>query len=225
GRFGPETMVVPLFGNLGQKEQDAAIRPAPAGQRKIVLATSIAETSLTIDGVRIVIDSGLQRLPVFEASTGITRLETTRVSRASAEQRAGRAGRTQPGIAIRLWHAGQTSALPAFTPPQILSSDLSGFLLDLAFWGVTDPAALRFIDQPPAAAVEEARSLLKLLGALDDRNALTPAGRRIRTLALPPRLAAMVLHTGGAAARGAAELAVLLTEQGLGGNAIDLEER
>ena len=225
GRFGEDTVIAPLYGSLTQREQDMAIRPAPDGQRKIVLATSIAETSLTIDGVRIVIDSGLQRLPVFEASTGITRLETTRVSRASAEQRAGRAGRTQPGIAIRLWHAGQTSALPAFTPPQILSSDLSGFLLDLAFWGVTDPAALRFIDQPPAAAVEEARSLLKLLGALDDRNALTPAGRRIRTLALPPRLAAMVLHAGGAAARGAAELAVLLTEQGLGGNAIDLEER
>ncbi|MCP8895788.1 ATP-dependent helicase HrpB [Shinella daejeonensis] len=225
GRFGEDTVIAPLYGSLTQREQDMAIRPAPDGQRKIVLATSIAETSLTIDGVRIVIDSGLQRLPVFEASTGITRLETTRVSRASAEQRAGRAGRTQPGIAIRLWHAGQTSALPAFTPPQILSSDLSGFLLDLAFWGVTDPAALRFIDQPPAAAVEEARSLLKLLGALDDRNALTPAGRRIRTLALPPRLAAMVLHAGGGAARGAAELAVLLTEQGLGGNAIDLEER
>lgn len=118
GRFGPETGIVPLYGNLSQKEQDAAIRPAPAGTRKIVLATSIAETSITIDGVRIVIDSGLQRLPVFEAATGITRLETVRVSRASADQRAGRAGRTEPGIAIRLWHAGQTAAMPAFTPPQ-----------------------------------------------------------------------------------------------------------
>ena len=137
-------MIAPLYGNLSQKEQDAAIRPAPAGTRKIVLATSIAETSITIDGVRIVIDSGLQRLPVFEASTGITRLETVRVSRASADQRAGRAGRTEPGIAIRLWHQGQTAALPAFTPPQILSSDLSGLVLDLAHWGVQDPAALAF---------------------------------------------------------------------------------
>ncbi len=134
-RFGPATMIAPLYGNLSQKEQDAAIRPAPQGARKIVLATSIAETSITIDGVRIVIDSGLQRLPVFEASTGITRLETVRVSRASADQRAGRAGRTEPGIAIRLWHPGQTAALPAFTPPQILSSDLSGLALDLAHWG------------------------------------------------------------------------------------------
>jgi len=226
GRFGAGTAVVPLYGNLGQKEQDAAIRPAAAGTRKIVLATSIAETSITIDGVRIVIDSGLQRLPVFEAATGITRLETVRVSRASADQRAGRAGRTEPGIAIRLWHAGQTAALPAFTPPQILSSDLSGFMLDLAHWGVTDPAALRLVDQPPPAAVEEARNLLRLLGALDEAGTLTPAGKRIRDLALPPRLAAMILHAakdGEQAA--AARLAVLLTEQGLGGTAIDIEER
>ncbi|MFC3073869.1 ATP-dependent helicase HrpB [Shinella pollutisoli] len=226
GRVGADTAIVPLYGNLGQREQDAAIRPAAPGTRKIVLATSIAETSITIDGVRIVVDSGLQRLPVFEAATGITRLETVRVSRASADQRAGRAGRTEPGIAIRLWHAGQTAALPAFTPPQILSSDLSGFLLDLAHWGVSDPAALRLVDQPPAAAVEEARNLLRLLGALDGAGALTPLGRRIRDLALPPRLAAMVIRAadegdGGAAAR----LAVLLTEQGLGGTAIDLEER
>lgn len=226
GRFGPETSIVPLYGNLGQKEQDAAIRPAPAGTRKIVLATSIAETSITIDGVRIVIDSGLQRLPVFEAATGITRLETVRVSRASADQRAGRAGRTEPGIAIRLWHAGQTAAMPAFTPPQILSSDLSGFMLDLAHWGVGDPAALKLVDQPPAAAVEEARSLLRLLGALDGNGALTTAGKRIRTLALPPRLAAMILHAAEDGEQvAAARLAVLLTEQGLGGTAVDIEER
>jgi len=226
GRFDAGTTVVPLYGNLGQKEQDAAIRPAAPGTRKIVLATSIAETSITIDGVRIVIDSGLQRLPVFEAATGITRLETVRVSRASADQRAGRAGRTEPGVAIRLWHAGQTAALSAFTPPQILSSDLSGFILDLAHWGVTDPAALRLVDQPPPAAVEEARNLLRLLGALDEAGALTPSGKRIRDLALPPRLAAMILHAakdGEQAA--AARLAVLLTEQGLGGAAIDVEER
>ena len=226
GRFGPETMIAPLYGNLSQKEQDAAIRPASSGTRKIVLATSIAETSITIDGVRIIIDSGLQRLPVFEASTGITRLETVRVSRASADQRAGRAGRTEPGIAIRLWHPGQTAALPAFTPPQILSSDLSGLALDLAHWGVQDPATLAFADQPPVTTLAEARALLRQLGALDAENGLTARGRLMRELALPPRLAAMVISAGDfGQAREAALLAVLLTEQGLGGQSIDLEER
>ncbi|ANL44817.1 ATP-dependent RNA helicase HrpB [Rhizobium phaseoli] len=226
GRFGPETLIAPLYGNLGQKEQDAAIRPAAAGMRKIVLATSIAETSITIDGVRIVIDSGLQRLPVFEASTGITRLETVRVSRASADQRAGRAGRTEPGIAVRLWHPGQTAALPAFTPPQILSSDLSGLVLDLAHWGVQDPASLAFVDQPPETTLKEARMLLGQLGALDKDGMLTARGRVMRDLALPPRLAAMVVSAGESGhARDAALIAVLLTEQGLGGTSVDIEER
>ncbi|MCF3642316.1 ATP-dependent helicase HrpB [Rhizobium sp. TRM95111] len=226
GRFGPETDVIPLYGNLTQRQQDEAIRPAAAGRRKIVLATSIAETSITIDGVRVVVDSGLQRLPVFETSTGITRLETVRVSRASADQRAGRAGRTEPGLAIRLWHAGQTAAMPAFTPPQMLASDLSGFVLDLAHWGVADPSALKFLDQPPAATIEEARALLRLLGALDGDGSLTPSGAEIRALALPPRLAAMVIGARAErAALPAAELAVLLTEQGLGGPAIDLDDR
>jgi ATP-dependent helicase HrpB len=226
GRFDENTLVVPLYGNLSQKEQDAAIRPAPAGSRKIVLATSIAETSITIDGVRVVIDSGLQRLPVYEPSTGITRLETVRVSRASADQRAGRAGRTEPGIALRLWHSGQTAALPAFTPPEILSADLSNLVLDMAHWGVLDPARLAFIDPPPTAAWNEARALLRLIGALDASGAITATGRQIRSLGLPVRLAAMVLaaaRTG--AARQAAELAVLLTEQGLGGTGIDIDER
>ncbi|MFP3544938.1 ATP-dependent helicase HrpB [Rhizobium sp. SIMBA_035] len=226
GRFGDETLIAPLYGNLSQKEQDAAIRPAPSGKRKIVLATSIAETSITIDGVRVVIDSGLQRLPVFEASTGITRLETVRVSRASADQRAGRAGRTEPGIAIRLWHQGQTAALPAFTPPQILSSDLSGLVLDLAHWGVQDPATLAFADQPPATTLAEARTLLADLGALGRDGSLTERGRTIRELALPPRLAAMVVSAGeNGDAREAALLAVLMTEQGLGGTSLDLEDR
>lgn len=226
GRFGAETLIAPLYGNLSQKEQDAAIRPASQGTRKIVLATSIAETSITIDGVRIVIDGGLQRLPVFEASTGITRLETVRVSRASADQRAGRAGRTEPGIAVRLWHQGQTAALPAFTPPQILSSDLSGLVLDLAHWGVQDPASLAFVDQPPETTLREARVLLGQLGALDKDGALTARGKVMRDLALPPRLAAMVVSAGEAGhARDAAMIAVLLTEQGLGGTSIDIEER
>ncbi len=226
GRFGTETLIAPLYGNLSQKEQDAAIRPAAPGTRKIVLATSIAETSITIDGVRIVIDSGLQRLSVFEASTGITRLETVRVSRASADQRAGRAGRTEPGIAIRLWHPGQTAALPAFTPPQILSSDLSGLVLDLAHWGVQDAKSLAFVDQPPEATIREARALLAQLGALDKDGALTARGKLMRDLALPPRLAGMVVSAGESGhARDAALISVLLTEQGLGGTSVDLEER
>jgi ATP-dependent helicase HrpB len=226
GRFDDQTLIAPLYGNLSQKEQDAAIRPALPGTRKIVLATSIAETSITIDGVRIVIDSGLQRLPVFEASTGITRLETVRVSRASADQRAGRAGRTEPGIAVRLWHQGQTAALPAFTPPQILSTDLSGLVLDLAHWGVQDTRSLAFVDQPPEATLAEARALLKQLGALDADGALNTRGKVMRELALPPRLAAMVISAGETGhARDAAVLAVMLTEQGLGGTSVDLEER
>ncbi|MDH4439492.1 MAG: ATP-dependent helicase HrpB [Rhizobium sp.] len=225
-RIGPDVSVAPLYGNLSQAEQDAAIRPASAGKRKVVLSTSIAETSITIDGVRVVIDSGLQRLPVYEASTGITRLETVRVSRASADQRAGRAGRTEPGIAIRLWHSGQTAALPAFTPPEILATDLSGFALDMAHWGVGDPTQLALLDQPPAAALMEARDLLLQLGALDKSHQLTARGRQMRAFGLPARLAAMILaaaETGSA--RQAADLAVLLTEQGLGGNMVDLEER
>ncbi len=226
GRFGSDTAVIPLYGNLSQKEQDAAIKPTEEGKRKIVLATSIAETSITIDGVRVVIDSGLQRLPVFEPSTGMTRLETVKVSRASADQRAGRAGRTEPGIAIRLWHAGQTNALPAFTPPQILASDLSSFVLDLAHWGVGDPASMAFLDQPPEAAFHEARQLLGSLGALDATGGITPRGRKMRALALPPRLSAMVIAAQEAGhGQEGAMLAVLLTEQGLGGSDIDLEER
>lgn len=226
GRVGADVMITPLYGMLGQAEQDAAIRPAPGGTRKIVLATSIAETSITIDGVRVVIDSGLQRLPVYEPATGITRLETVRVSRASADQRAGRAGRTEPGVAIRLWHQGQTAALPAFTPPEILSSDLASLALDMAHWGVADPGQLLLLDMPPEAALKEARQLLIGLGAMDHALQLTPKGRRMRDFGLPPRLAAMVL---GAAEHGdgkaAAELAVLLTEQGLGGSDLDLDER
>lgn len=219
-------VIAPLYGDLSGKAQDAAIRPAEAGTRKIVLATSIAETSITIDGVRIVIDSGLQRLPVHEPATGITRLETVRVSRASADQRAGRAGRTEPGMAIRLWRAEQTAALPAFSPPQILASDLSGLILDCAAWGVSDPASLAFIDAPPAPALQEARSLLETLGALDDTGRLTASGETMRKLGLPVRLAAMVVTAAQQGmAQEAAELAVLMGEQGLGGQAIDLDAR
>ncbi|WP_176085754.1 ATP-dependent helicase HrpB [Martelella sp. HB161492] len=226
GRVGAHVTLTPLYGNLSRSQQDAAIRPAPAGTRKVVLATAIAETSITIDGVTIVIDSGLKRLPVFEPSTGITRLETVRASRAATDQRAGRAGRTAPGTAIRLWHEGQNAALAAFDPPEILSSDLTDFALDLAHWGVTDPASLPFIDQPPAPALAESRQLLKRLGALDDDNRITATGRDIRALSLPPRLAAMVRHAAREGmAEDAARLAVMMGEQGLGGNGTDLAAR
>jgi ATP-dependent helicase HrpB len=167
----PETDVQPLYGGLGSGEQDAAIRPAPKGRRKVVLATTVAESSITIDGVRIVIDSGLVRQPVYEPSTGITRLETVRASRASADQRAGRAGRTEPGIAVRLWREEQSKALPAFATPQILASDLASMVLDCIAWGVSDPRDLRFIDTPPGPAIDEARSLLTGLGAIDTQKA------------------------------------------------------
>ncbi|RWB03606.1 MAG: ATP-dependent helicase HrpB [Mesorhizobium sp.] len=226
GKVGTDTDIVPLYGMLDGKAQDAAIKPQPAGRRKVVLATSIAETSITIDGVRVVIDSGLSRLPRYEPASGLTRLETVRVSKASADQRAGRAGRTQPGVAIRLWRAEQTAALPAFTPPEILEADLSGLLLDCAAFGVADPAGLAFLDPPPVPVLNEARGLLRALDAIDDMGRLTDAGAAMRKLALPVRLAHMVAEaTGSGHAFEAAMLAVLLTERGLGGDGADLERR
>ncbi|MCV0394953.1 MAG: ATP-dependent helicase HrpB [Rhizobiaceae bacterium] len=226
GRLAANVDIVPLYGGLDGRAQDEAIRPAPAGRRKVVLATAIAETSITIDGVRVVVDSGLARLPKYEPATGLTRLETVRVSRASADQRAGRAGRTAPGVAIRLWRAEQTASLPPFAPPEIREADLSGLVLDCAAFGVTDPATLAFLDPPPAPALAEARSLLVQLGALDADGRITEAGRAMRALALPARLAHMVAEAAREdAALAAAELAVLLTERGLGGPAADLEVR
>lgn len=219
---GPTLVVAPLFGAMDGAAQDLAIRPAPPGIRKIVLATSIAETSITIDGVSVVIDSGLRRQPVFEPSTGLSRLETVRVSRAGAEQRAGRAGRTAPGTAIRLWREEQ--GLEPFDRPEMLSADLSGLVLDCATFGVSDPATLAFLDPPPGPALAEARALLESLGAFDARGQVTPTGLAMREVGLSPRLARMVVEAG--AARGlAADLAVLLTERGLGGTDPDLEDR
>lgn len=226
GRLADTVDVVPLYGQLDGKTQDAAIRPASEGRRKVVLATSIAETSITIDGVRVVIDSGLSRLPRYEPATGLTRLETVRVSQASAAQRAGRAGRTQPGVAIRLWRAEQTAALPAFTPPEILEADLSGLLLDCAAFGVADPTSLAFLDPPPAPALAEARTLLLALHAVDPAGRLTSSGEAMRRLALPVRLSHMVAEAARSGeALEAAMLAVLLTERGLGGDSADLERR
>ncbi|RWE58154.1 ATP-dependent helicase HrpB [Mesorhizobium sp.] len=226
GRVSADTDIVPLYGMLDNKAQDAAIKPAPSGRRKVVLATSIAETSITIDGVRVVIDSGLSRLPRYEPASGLTRLETVRVSKASADQRAGRAGRTQPGVAIRLWRAEQTAALPAFTPPEILEADLSGLMLDCAAFGVVDPVSLSFLDPPPAPALNEARSLLRALDAIDEAGRLTESGAAMRRLALPVRLAHMVADAAKTGqAFEAVMLAVLLTERGLGGDGADLERR
>jgi ATP-dependent helicase HrpB len=225
-RLPPDVDVAPLYGALSPAEQDAAIRPSAHGRRKVVLATSVAETSITIDGVRTVIDSGLQRLPKFEPASGLTRLETVRVSKASAEQRAGRAGRTAPGVAIRLWRKEQMAALPDFTPPEILEADLSGMVLDAAAFGIRDLAQLKFLDAPPAPALNEAGKLLRELDVLDSDGRLTNAGEAMRKIALPVRLSHMVVRAGeDGQAAAAAELATLLTERGLGGNDADIEMR
>jgi ATP-dependent helicase HrpB len=218
--------IVPLFGALDAAVQDRAIAPAPKGHRKVVLATSIAETSLTIEGVRIVVDSGVARVPRYEPDIGLTRLETVRASRAAVDQRRGRAGRTEPGVCYRLWDEPQTASLAAFTQPEILSADLSSLLLDVAQWGVSDPTTLAFLDSPPAPALKEARNLLTELGALDDDGRITAEGKSLRALALPPRLARMIVdsHRLGAGEK-AAEIAAVLTERGLGGDSVDLDAR
>ena len=221
----PALDIVPLYGALDADVQDRAIAPAPSGRRKVVLATSIAETSLTIEGVRVVVDCGLARVPRYEPDVGLTRLETVRVSRASADQRRGRAGRTEPGICYRLWDEPQTAALDPANRPEILAADLSGFVLDLAYWGA-DPASLAFLDPPPAPALAEAKALLGELGAIDGDGRMTEEGRRLRNLPLPPRLARMVVDGAAAGAAAlAAEIAVVLTERGLGGNDVDLGHR
>jgi ATP-dependent helicase HrpB len=218
--------IVPLFGALDSAVQDRAIQPAPKGQRKVVLATSIAETSLTIEGVRIVVDSGVARVPRYEPDIGLTRLETVRASRAAVDQRRGRAGRTEPGVCYRLWDEPQTASLAAYTQPEILSADLSSLVLDLAQWGVSDPASLAFLDSPPAPALNEARSLLRELGALDGDGRITAEGKSLRALALPPRLARMIVdsHRLGAGLE-AAYIAAVLTERGLGSDSVDLDAR
>jgi ATP-dependent helicase HrpB len=226
-RIGDATIdIAPLFGAMDRRAQDLAISPAQPGRRKIVLATSIAETSLTIEGVRIVIDSGLARIPRYEPDIGLTRLETVRVSRAGADQRRGRAGRTEPGVCYRLWEAAATGSLEAFARPEILAADLSQLLLDLAQWGARDPAELSWLDPPPKPAIAEARKLLQSLGALDSEGAITDRGRAMRSLPLPPRLARMVTQAASTGAQAlAADIAAVLVERGMGGNEIDLTHR
>lgn len=218
-------IIAPLFGALDFRAQDLAISPAPAGKRKVVLATSIAETSLTIDGVRVVIDSGLSRRPRFDPASGLTALETVHVSRASADQRKGRAGRTQPGVCWRLWDEQQTRALPAFDKPEILDADLSSLALDLARWGAR-PESLQWLDAPPTAAYSEALNLLRGLHALDHDGRITPHGAKLSTIPLPPRLAHLVIE---GAERGmglsAARVAALLSDRGIGGDDADARHR
>ncbi|MGO9423257.1 ATP-dependent helicase HrpB [Roseiarcus sp.] len=222
----PDVDIANLYGAMDASAQDRAVEPAPPGRRKIVLATSIAETSLTIEGVRVVIDSGLMRVPRYEPDIGLTRREPVRVSRANADQRRGRAGRVEPGVCYRLWEEAATGGLTPYAAPEILSADLSGFLLDCAVWGETDPTRLAFLDPPPRGALNEARSLLGEIGAIDADGRVTDEGRAVARLALPPRLARMVVDAARAGeARAAAEIAVLITERGLGGDAVDLTTR
>ena len=225
-RTDPAVEVFALHGGLDFNAQDRVIAPAPPGRRKVVLATSIAETSLTIEGVRVVVDSGLARVPRYEPDVGLTRLETVRVSRAAADQRRGRAGRIEPGVCYRLWDEPQTAALEPYAQPEILAADLSALVLELAQWGVTDPAELIFLDSPPTPAVNEARTLLAALGALDGSGRITPEGKLLNRLPLPPRLARMVVDASREGAGSlAAQVAAILTERGLGGNDIDLRHR
>ncbi|WP_309119511.1 ATP-dependent helicase HrpB [Paenibacillus sp.] len=210
----PGVRVAPLYGALSPEEQDAAIAPARPGERKVVLATSIAETSLTVEGVRIVVDSGLSRVPRYSPRTGLTALETTAVTVASADQRRGRAGRVAPGVCYRLWTEEEHRRLEPFGEPEILATDVTPLALELAVWGVRDPLELSWLDPPPEGAYKQAIDLLQRLGALDARGVVTPEGRRMAELGMHPRLAHMTLR-GMEGGRGdlACELATLLEER------------
>jgi ATP-dependent helicase HrpB len=211
---GVDAEIVQLHGNLPPQLQDRALRPNSRGARRVVLATSIAETSLTIEGVRVVIDAGLARVPRYSPRTGMTRLATVRVSRASADQRRGRAGRLGPGVCYRLWSPHQDRDLPPSAPPEILEADLASLALDLAAAGVADPAELAWLDPPPAASYSEACSLLIHLGALTATGRITAHGGAMARLAMHPRLAHMVLKGREmAAGETACEVAALLTER------------
>jgi len=213
----PDAVVLlPLFGDLSASEQDAALAPAASGTRKVVLATNIAETSLTIPGVRIVVDSGLVRRSVFDPATGMSRLETQRISRASADQRQGRAGRVEAGVCYRAWSEGAQRSLAPFSPPEITDADLTPLALDLANWGVRDANDLRWLDAPPNAMLASARDLLAHLGALDQQGRITAHGREMAGFGVHPRLAHMLLRArdlGGLPM--AADFAALLSERDL----------
>ena len=211
--LSPDVRVFPLHGTMPIEQQDLAIAKSPAGRRKVVLATAIAETSLTIEGVRVVIDSGLMRVPRFSPGSGMTRLETIRVSRASADQRRGRAGRTEPGIAYRLWPEHEEGHLVPHGSPEILETDLAPVALTLAEAGITDPAMLEWLDPPPAPAYRQARELLRQLGALDAHGMITSHGQRMAALPMHPRLAHMVLSAPAELRAVACDIAALLGER------------
>lgn len=221
-----DVSVVPLYGALSPAEQDRAVAPAPAGFRKVVLATDIAESSLTIEGVDVVIDAGLARVPDYDAASGGVRLITRRASRANVDQRRGRAGRLRPGVCYRLWDAEATKGLTAEPQPEILNSNLAGLILALGEWGERDATRLTWIDPPPTGRLSAARRELEEIGAIDKDGRLTPRGRTIAQLPLEPRLAAMIAGVESDGERGlAAELAALLSERGLGGDSVDLRDR
>ncbi len=214
------TRLLPLYGDLDAAAQDAALAPRPPGSRRIVLATNIAETSLTIEGVRVVVDSGLVRRARFDPARGLSRLETERISRASAEQRRGRAGRTAPGVCYRAWSEGAHAQLAAATPPEILDADLAPLALELASWGAADAASLQWLDPPPAAALASARDLLRRLGALDPAGRVTARGRDMAELPVHPRLAHMLIEARRLGQlRLGAELAAILSERDLAAGA------
>jgi ATP-dependent helicase HrpB len=223
------THVFPLFGELAPEDQDAALKPSVPGSRKVVLATNIAETSLTIQGVRVVIDSGLVRRSMFDPSTGMSRLETQRISRASADQRQGRAGRTEPGVCYRAWSEGAHRSLAPFTPPEIVETDLIPLALDLANWGTRDASALRWLDPPPAAMLASARDVLQRLGALESDGRITAHGREMATIGVHPRFAHMLVRARSLGRLAlAADLAALLGERDLlraGGSVRDADIR
>ena len=210
----PEWIVAPLFGSLSKDEQDRAIAPAPPGRRKVVLATNIAETSLTIEGIRVVVDGGLARAPRFDVRSGMTRLETQRVSQAAAEQRRGRAGRTGPGVCYRLWDESEHGGCAASTRRRSCRPTWRRLVLECAIWGVDDPGRLRWLDPPPAAACRQAGELLGGLAALDGRGRVTAHGRRVAELPLHPRLAHMVLRARELGmGQAACDLAAVLSER------------
>ncbi|UPK46337.1 ATP-dependent helicase HrpB [Paenibacillus pabuli] len=202
-----------LYGSMPVERQDEAVRPADEGKRKVVLSTSIAESSLTLAGVKVVVDAGLSRASVFSPRTGMSRLVTLPVSKASADQRRGRAGRIAPGVCYRLWSEEAHGVLPDAAKPEISSADLAPLALELAAWGVQSPAELQWLDTPPAAAYGQAQALLRQLGGLDDAGRITPFGRRMNTLGVHPRLASMLLRAAELGlASYASMLAALLQE-------------
>lgn len=228
-RIGPvvsDVLITPLYGALTPQEQNAAIAPAPAGKRKVVIATDIAESAITIEGVRVVIDVGFARVPRFDASLGVSRLETVRVSVANADQRRGRAGRTGPGVCYRLWREAEMRGFAASPSPEIENADLTGLALGVARWGAKSPADLCWLNPPREAIWRQAQATLVAGGALTPKGELTPLGQRIGDLPLPPRLAMMVLQAASTGhAQLASEIAAIMSERDLGGRSSDLDDR